>query len=287
MKPSMHRKFGPFAIYAAGALAGWMAVAMPLAALAQDGGRIVINVATTILAEPSVESPLPILVGPVEALPKNSFLRIRGLPAAASLSDGHAISSGSWAVPMTALPMLKILAPISAAGKADLSISVMAIDGATLAETKATLLVAAASLIAPAPTARPPAPSTSIASLGATPPPPATPTPRLVARPAPEPEPNRLSPADRDRAVKLVQRGDDQLREGDVSAARLFYQRAADIGFAPAAMAVAATYDPDELGRLGVRGLQPDREAAKRWYERARDLGSADAGERLRRLGAR
>jgi TPR repeat protein len=56
---------------------------------------------------------------------------------------------------------------------------------------------------------------------------------------------------------------------------------------AQGAVAAAGTYDPDELAKLSVVGLQPDVEAARKWYEKARELGAAEAGERLRRLGSR
>ncbi|HET9688402.1 MAG TPA: sel1 repeat family protein, partial [Pseudolabrys sp.] len=59
----------------------------------------------------------------------------------------------------------------------------------------------------------------------------------------------------------------------------------ADAGLVLGAMAMAATYDPAELDRLGLLGLKPDREAARRWYERARQLGGADAEQQLQRLG--
>jgi TPR repeat protein len=52
-------------------------------------------------------------------------------------------------------------------------------------------------------------------------------------------------------------------------------------------MALAATYDPAELDRLGVQGLQPDPAAAAKWYTRARQLGAAEATQRLQRLGAK
>jgi TPR repeat protein len=51
-------------------------------------------------------------------------------------------------------------------------------------------------------------------------------------------------------------------------------------------VAAGATYDPNELSRLGVLGLQPDVEAARKWYEKARQLGASEAEERLRRLRA-
>ena len=73
---------------------------------------------------------------------------------------------------------------------------------------------------------------------------------------------------------------------GKSTQARLLYERAADAGHAPAAMALAATFDATELERLKVRGIAADPKAARRWYERARELGAADAEERLRRLGA-
>jgi TPR repeat protein len=67
----------------------------------------------------------------------------------------------------------------------------------------------------------------------------------------------------------------------------MFYRRAAEAGFADAAFALAATYDPEELVRLKVVGLKSDVAAARRWYERARGLGFKGAEERLVRLGAR
>jgi hypothetical protein len=44
--------------------------------------------------------------------------------------------------------------------------------------------------------------------------------------------------------------------------------------------------DAIELGRLNVRGIEPNAKEAQRWYELARQLGAAEAEQRLRRLGA-
>jgi TPR repeat protein len=95
-----------------------------------------------------------------------------------------------------------------------------------------------------------------------------------------------LSRDARERALRLVKKGDEQLAEGGIAQARLLYERAAEAGLALGAMAMAATYDAVELERLGTRGLKPDREAARRWYQRARELGAVEAEDRLRRLGA-
>ena len=84
-----------------------------------------------------------------------------------------------------------------------------------------------------------------------------------------------MTPEDRERATRLLQKGEDHLAEGNVSAARLMFERAADVGLAQAAMALAATFDADELARLSVRGIQADAKEARRWYERALQLGVA------------
>jgi TPR repeat protein len=96
-----------------------------------------------------------------------------------------------------------------------------------------------------------------------------------------------MTPEDRERATRLLKKGDEQMEEGNVASARLFYERAAESGLAQAAMALATTFDAAELSRHKVRGLQPDAKQARRWYERARELGSAEADQRLRRLGAK
>jgi TPR repeat protein len=102
---------------------------------------------------------------------------------------------------------------------------------------------------------------------------------------APAPKPS-ISDAARERALRLMEKGDQQLSGGNISAARLFYERAADEGLAQGAMALAGTYDASELAQLKVRGVPPDPAQARHWYERARQLGATDADLRLQRLGA-
>jgi hypothetical protein len=106
--------------------------------------------------------------------------------------------------------------------------------------------------------------------------------PITTARAAP---PTVLAPDARERNVKMLQRANELMTTGDISAARLFYQRAADAGLPEAAMAMASTWDPDELGRWKVLGLKADPKEARRWYERAKALGSSEADQRLKRLG--
>jgi len=266
-------------------------LSLPFALGPADGqaqSKPIINVASVILAEPAVETPFPIQIGPPDAIPKQTFLRIRGLPSTATLSEGHAIAAGAWAIPLSGLPRLRIATPAGASGKADVIISLVAIDGRILSEVKSTLLIAPASAITPAGAQIAGQPhGANLAAL-------TPPGEGLAAAPArlplepPVPAPPDISPEDREQALKFMERGDDSLANGNVTVARLFYQRAADLKWGPAALALAATYDPIELSHLEViGGVEPDPEEARKWYERARELGAAEAVERLQRLGAR
>ena len=229
---------------------------------AQQPQRLAISVASSLQAEPASRVRLPIQIGPPEALQKNSFVRIRGLPPAAALSEGHAIAPGSWAVPLIALPTLSVILPAGVQGQSDVAISLMSIDGGQLAEARMLLVVA------PTPVATPV-------------------TARSSPSPAASPGPTPLSPAERERALGLHEKGIEQLERGNVFAARRFFERAAEAGLAQSAMALAATFDPEELAKLNVVGAEPDVDAARKWYEKARELGAVEAAERLRHLGAR
>jgi TPR repeat protein len=79
----------------------------------------------------------------------------------------------------------------------------------------------------------------------------------------------------------LVDRGDELMKRADVSAGRLFYERAADAGIPEAALRLGASYDPAFLTRAGIKGVQGDPALAARWYKRARDLGAAVEAEVL------
>ena len=95
---------------------------------------------------------------------------------------------------------------------------------------------------------------------------------------------------DREEVTVLLKRGKDLIANGDIAAARLVLQRAADANDAEAALALAATYDPYVLRGLKVYSFPAaDVEMARAWYEKARELGSSAASQRLEMLtsGAR
>jgi hypothetical protein len=81
--------------------------------------------------------------------------------------------------------------------------------------------------------------------------------------------------------ILLLKRGKDLIASGDLAAARLVLQRAADANYAEAALALGATYDPLVLRELKVYGFTPDAAMARVWYEKAVELGSPAAPRRL------
>jgi hypothetical protein len=78
----------------------------------------------------------------------------------------------------------------------------------------------------------------------------------------------------------LKKQGEQFIDAGDVVAARLSFQRAAEAGDADAAVALGATYDPDVLAKLGAVGMDGDLAKARSWYQRAERLGLPEARRR-------
>jgi len=245
-------------------------------AAAQRELALTIVVPPMIVAEPASQTVLPIMVGPPGKVPPNTFVRVRGLPSSVSLSEGHAIAPGSWAIPLIALPSLKAIVPAGVTGRSDMVVQLIGIDGTMFSEARSALVVGPPRMVVPPPRAA------------------AEPQPKQAAAPPPAPaiRPDRpsargqqLPPEVKARAEKLVSMGQRHLDQGNIGAARLFFQRAAEAGFALGAIRLASTFDPAELARLNAQGVRPDREEARRWYERARELGAPEADERLARLG--
>jgi hypothetical protein len=310
---------------------------------AQDQTKMVLRLGPVILAEANKETILPVAVEPADAAPPRSFLRIRGLPPTIALSDGYALGPGIWAVPLRAIPDLRIVVPAGLAQRSDVLFTLVSLDGSILAEATSQLIIAPSAkltdqipaqpataeptaragvarggmaalggpvTVAPAPPVAPPPPPVVVA---AAPPIVIPPAPALIpvsppaiapvpdarlpraaalvppaAAPAPPaPIVQSLPPAELQRLQRLIERGDEQLAEGSIAAARLLYTRAADAGHAQGALSLGATYDPNELQRLKVVGIRPDIEAARTWYRKALALGAQQAVERIRRLEGR
>jgi tetratricopeptide (TPR) repeat protein len=109
--------------------------------------------------------------------------------------------------------------------------------------------------------------------------------PVAVATPiaSPVPQPKRM---DSDGLVMLMKRAKGLLEMGDIPAARLLLERAAEEDQdAGVALLLARTYDPVVLGTSDVRNIAADPEKALAWYRKAAELGSASAQQRLAQLG--
>ncbi len=236
---------------------------------AQDLPKMRLRIGPVILVEPSMESPVVISVEPADAAPPRSYLRIRGLPPTVGLSDGHVLAPGLWAVPLRAVPDLRIIVPPGIAQRTAITLTLVSLDGAVLSEVTTELVVAPPAKLAGqvpqvpvqseqvarantlqglaplgGPLRRPPSPSPrgdALLPVRRRPPQTLTlPEARLPQAAALQP-PHQLplplpgdaadlsmSPEDRQRLQRLVDRGDEQLAEGAVAAARLLYTRAAD-----------------------------------------------------------
>ena len=107
-----------------------------------------------------------------------------------------------------------------------------------------------------------------------------TPAPAAAAALAPA----QLTPAE---IQELVNRGAQLLATGDIAAARVFFERAAEQGSAAAATAAGKTYDPLYLEETHVRGIRGDPVTAAKWYRRASAAGDKEADLRMQKLIAR
>ena len=247
-------------------------------------------------------SPMSIVIQPEKAAPQRAMLLIRGLPSTVALTEGRLFPSGVWSVKLSDLPNLRVVAP-SSVETSNITFALVTLEGSILAEKSAILSIATPSANDTLTIARGAAPSA--------PPPSAEPAPKPVSTPRansgaesvaalpvntpPAPAatgslrtPKTLTFEETEKVQVFMQKGEEYMLSGNINLARLFYKRSADAGWAPGALALAETYDAEELARMEVvGGIQPDPALAKKWYEVARDLGSATAQQKLQRLGQR
>jgi hypothetical protein len=112
---------------------------------------------------------------------------------------------------------------------------------------------------------------------------PVTPLPKLAAKATGR----SPAPATSAEITELMVRGNQMLATGDIAAARLFYERAAQDGSAAAARQAGKTYDPLFLLEVRARGFRGDPVAAARWYRKASAGGDQEADVLMKRLIAR
>ena len=118
---------------------------MGAASIGAEFQRVFITIAPLTHAAPNSKTQLPIQIGPHGTIPQNSFIRVRGLPPFVALSDGYAVTAGSWSVPLLAARRLAIVVPAGAQGRSEIAIDLVKIDGSVLAQAKTVLVIAPAS----------------------------------------------------------------------------------------------------------------------------------------------
>ena len=85
-------------------------------------------------------------------------------------------------------------------------------------------------------------------------------------------------------AARLMARASLLLSQGNIGAARIVLERAAETGSAPALFALAETYDPIILSAWGTFGTQGDVAKARELYAKAFAGGVQEARDRLNAL---
>ncbi len=185
----------------------------------------------------------------IEGATRGVAVVISGLPAGATLSAGSAAGANGWSLAVGDLPNATIRPSRDFSGTMELLAELRLTDGSVVDRRPLRFERAAA--------ASPKVPRQAVRQL------------------------------DPEEIASLLKRGEDYLASGDIAAARLVLQRAAEAGDARAALALAGTFDPNVLEPMGVRGVVADVALALAWYEKAKDFGSAEAPRRLERLASK
>jgi hypothetical protein len=236
----------------------------------------------------SVENPRP-----------DSFILIREVPPGSLITKGSRAGKDGWRVPVQELAYAILNPPQNFVGTMALSVDLKNGDDAVADSDVQQLSWSSAEPSAeaqPAPAKRgdaskiprvsslqnelPVGPSGNVETVRLP-----TSSAPLVDEPQRSPaaaQPVRLIP--QSSIASLLSRANTALETGDIAAARLLLQRAAEAGEVKAAMSLASTYDPAVLRRLRTLGAQSDIAAARRWYEKAAELGSREAMQRLKEL---
>ena len=255
--------------------------------------------AERLLVQANKQTPIAIQIESSGQLPNDAFVRMRGLPPTATLTQGYRVNKhGTWAVPVKSLMKLRIQIPNQIEEPVPVKVQLTTLTGKIFAERQ-TILVMGPRPLAPPQLASKKQKSASQARQRAADVIAATSTlavgdkkqtasnsdnagssqnkPPITASAAP----SNAAPTP---AQRLLQRGHSYLLDGNISIARQFYQRSAKLGLATAAVAMASTFDPNELPNLGLIDLPGSKDLARQWYKKAKELGSPVASERLQRL---
>jgi hypothetical protein len=252
-------------------------------AAAQSGSSApAIVVPNEIRVPPASVTRMQVFVKAPRGLSEGTMLVFRGLPQRVMLSEGRRFSAEVWAVPIANVGSLEIAPAIEASGTTELVIELTTLDGKVLATANTVLSIGVQASEQTKTVANTEFDETIERATGTSND--AGPLPGTRQQPG-SAAVKRLTAEESARARKLMDRGNEAIAGGKVTAARLLYQAAADAGWAPGALALAQTYDSHFLSQSKVLGgVQPDPALAKKWYEKAAELGATEATARPQAL---
>jgi hypothetical protein len=213
-----------------------------------------------------VNEPLSLGVN-VTTLTPGATVTLIGLPNGARLSPGGRASSGEWLIGVSDLPVATVIPPPDYIGPINIAAELRDGTGKAISKSPVQLVWKQAETFAPALTAA-----------------------RKTSTSASSPVAAESQPAIRqippEEVNALLRRGEEFARSGDLAAARLLLQRAAEAHNARAAFVLAATYDPIIIEKIAANSPMANIELARVWYQRAQDWGSIDAPKQLEALAS-
>ena len=197
-------------------------------------------------------------------------LTVSGVPVGTTVSPGRQLKSGLWRIEAAQLGSVTVHPPPGFTGKMKLALELRRADGTIVDRQPVRLDWAGASTDQVSTSIRSSIPTMMAPVKAAT---------NLVER-------TPITPLNSHEISVLVNRGDEYLKAGQIAAARLVLQRAADAHDPRGTLMLGATYDPIVLERLGVLGLTANAETARIWYEKAKEFGSSEAPRRIDMLAS-
>jgi len=217
-------------------------------------------------AEGNINEPLPLGVKVTDPMP-GATVNLSGLLGDTKLTTGVSSGAGEWRVAVNDLPVTVVIPPRDYVGQMNIVAELPGGSGPVVLRSAVRLNW---KQITPRPgtaiSFQTPAENASLAT-------------RATA-------PETARQIDPKEIAALINRGEELASNGDMPAARLLLQRAAEAHNARAAFELAATYDPIVIKQLGNNSVRPDLALARAWYQRARDWGSPDAPKQLEALAS-
>jgi hypothetical protein len=198
------------------------------------------------------DEPIPLSISSTDT-GANVSVVIFGLAPGSALSAGVPVAPNAWRLAGTDLGHAVLKPPQGFLGAMNLIVELRLADETVVDRKRLQLEWAGESVVAPV----------------------------AAAQPAQKTQERHL---DASEIALLMQRGAVYVANGNIGAARMMFEPAAEAGEPAAAFALAETYDPVALERLGAKGITSDVALARRWYEQAKALGSTAASERLATL---